>query len=170
MDGPDGIPAQVPVSREGVTGGPMTLGGLTVAHPEFFTHSPPELPPVAEPSASWGRYLPPGSQPGCGHRKRDLAAWLQSLITPLGTSWRSGFRSHPYREAPLFLCVRWGQGSCGHVTAMYAMGTERAWERIPPLAAVGYSQGSQGAQLAEGVSSNFPDAVVLKATGAARRD
>lgn len=34
--------------------------------------------------------------------------------------------------------------------------------------AVGYSQGPQGGQLAEGVSSDFPDAVVLEATGAAR--
>lgn len=47
-----------------------------------FTYSLCELPPVAVPPALWGRYLLPASRPGCGPRKRDVAAWLQSLTAP----------------------------------------------------------------------------------------
>lgn len=40
--------------------------------------------------------------------------------------------------------------------------------QAPPMSC-GYSQSPQGAQLAEGVGSDFPDAVVLEASRAARQ-
>lgn len=79
MDGPDGVPAQVPVRREGITGETRDMCRARRSHPEFsFSHSPSELLPGAEPSAFRGRYL----LTGWGHRKGDSADWPQNLISP----------------------------------------------------------------------------------------
>lgn len=90
-------------------------------------------------------------------QKRDGAAWPQSLTAP-GDPLEMRLRSH-LAGGHLPCCT----GGC-------VPHCEPPPRPCPPPSWVhGYSQGPQGAQLAEGVGSHLPDAVVLEAARAARQ-
>lgn len=121
----------------------------------------PDLPRVwaarKQCPASWGRRCCPAP---AGAWKQASWPWPPADMARTLSAWGG---------APLLL----GSGGLRAHCNTSAMNLSpplycRANTGPPKSQSCGHSQGPQGAQLAEGVGSNFPDAVVLEATRAAR--